>query len=70
MTGVERMERMLLWGHELDLMRYEFIRSRHPGAAEAELMALWTEQTYRGSVDPGFLARACAAIRATGDTAG
>lgn len=50
--------------HSMDLARHNLLAARHPDAPESELMALWTEQTYRGKVDPDFLARACAAIRA------
>jgi hypothetical protein len=52
--------------HLGDLIRLSAIRERNPGLSEAELMALWTEETYRGQVDADFLARACADIRARG----
>ena len=37
--------------------------------ADAEVLALWTEETFRDSVDPVFLARACAEIRRRGTVA-
>jgi hypothetical protein len=51
------------WGQLTAQIRYDRFRERNPGASEAELLALWTEETYRGSVDAGFLARVCRAIR-------
>ena len=39
------------------------LRQRHPNASEAELDALWVEETYRDSVDQGWLARAVQAIK-------
>lgn len=59
---------MLNWTHQLNLLRYTAIRARNPAASEAELISLWTEETYRDTVDPAFLARACAAIRACGES--
>ncbi len=47
-----------------DDLRYNIIRQRNPGATEAEVTALWTEETYRHTVAPAFLARVLAAIRA------
>ena len=47
-------------------IRMKRLRERNPGASEAELLALWTEETYRGTVDAAFLARACEAIRSRG----
>ncbi len=47
-----------------DDLRYNLIRQRNPGASESELTALWTEDTYRDTVDPAFLAKVVAAIRA------
>ncbi len=66
MAPPDRLTYMLRWTHQLNLFRYNAIRARHPEASEAELMAIWTEETYRGTVAPGFLARACAAILARG----
>lgn len=66
MTAVERLNHMLEWMHQLNLLRYNAIRARNPGAEEGELLALWSEETHRGTVDAGFLARACDAIRARG----
>lgn len=66
-------ERVAAWAgrqHLANLHRYNLLARRNPGASDAELMALWVEETYRGTVDPGFLARACAAIRAGGDGTG
>jgi len=64
LTEVERLDEMLEWGDLGNQVRYEMIRQRHPGASESELIALWTEETYRNSLDPTFLAKAVAAIRA------
>jgi len=50
----------------MDQLRMKLLSDRNPGVSQAELMALWTEETYRGSVDAGFLARACEAIRKRG----
>ena len=47
--------------------RMGMLRKEHPDASEAELTAIWTEERYRDSLDPEFLARACAAIRARDD---
>jgi hypothetical protein len=66
LTGVERLDEMLEWGDLGNQIRYEMIRQRNPDAAEPELIALWTEETYRHSLAPAFLAKALAAIRARG----
>jgi hypothetical protein len=66
MLEEERLQRMLAWCGTLNRLRYDFLSSRNPGASEAEIIALWTEQTYRGTVDDGFLDRALAAIRSQG----
>jgi len=67
LTGVERLDEMLKWGDLGNQIRYEMIRQRNPGASECELVALWTEETYRHSLDTAFLTEALAAIRARGD---
>lgn len=54
---------VLRWNHMANLIRLDRLRQRNPDASDWELMALWTEETYRGKVDAGFLARACDAIR-------
>ena len=43
--------------------RYNRIRCANPGASEPEILALWTEETYRDSVPAERLARLCAMIR-------
>ena len=44
------------------------IRDRNPSASECELLALWTERSYR-AVAPELLEKAVAAIRARGAAA-
>ncbi len=68
LTAAERIGEMLAWGDLGNQIRYEMIRQRDPSASESELIALWTEQTYRHSLAPEFLAKALAAIRACGQT--
>jgi hypothetical protein len=71
--GLDGESRLEWWSRRQSLFarnRYNLLARRNPGASDAELMALWVEETYRGTVDPGFLARACAAIRARGDGSG
>lgn len=68
-SPVERATAVLRWTQMASQIRMSRIRARHPDASEAEMLALWTEETYRGTVDADFLARACAAIR-NRDTAG
>lgn len=58
---------MLNWCHELNMFRLHRIAGQHPGASESEVLALWTEETFRGRVDDGLLARACAEIRRRGE---
>lgn len=60
---VERATAVLRWSHLASEIRLKRLRERNPQASDAELMALWTEETYRGTVDASFLARACDAIR-------
>jgi hypothetical protein len=60
---------MLDWCDELNRLRYQVIAARHPGAPDSELLALWTEQSYRGAVPDALLERALAAIRAGGASA-
>jgi hypothetical protein len=55
---------MLRWSGELNRARLHLLAARHPGASDAELLALWTEQSYRGTVPDALLDRALAAIRA------
>ena len=66
LSGVERVSAWSDRMHLANMHRYNLIARRNPGASDAELMALWVEETYRGTVDPAFLARACEAIRARG----
>ena len=63
MSGAERAEWWLRRIGEMSDLRLHMLRQRNPGASDAELLALWTEQTYRGSVDDDYLARVCTAIR-------
>jgi hypothetical protein len=62
-SQVDRATAVLRWAHTGSQIRMEQMRQRNPGASDAELLALWTEQTYRGSVDDDYLARVCTAIR-------
>lgn len=43
--------------------RYNRIRQAAPDASEPEILALWTEESYRDSVSPERLAHLCAMIR-------
>lgn len=49
--------------HRFASNRYNRIRAAHPHAAEQEILALWTEETYRDSVPPERLAHLCRMIR-------
>jgi hypothetical protein len=62
-SQVDRATAVLHWAHTGSQIRMEQLRQRNPGASDAELLALWTEETYRGTVNADFLARVCAAIR-------
>ncbi len=64
MSGVERATEVLRWGHTLNCIRYERIRGANPGASEREVLALYTEETYRDSVSPERLADLSVRIRA------
>ncbi len=64
LTGAERVQCMLDLSNMGIQARMSTLREQHPDASEAELTAIWTEERYRDSLDPEFLARACAAIRA------
>lgn len=64
LTGAERLQFMLDLANKGIQARMGVLRREHPEASEAELTAIWTEERYRDSLDPEFLARACAAIRA------
>jgi hypothetical protein len=66
MTPTERAERMLDWCHEVNMIRFNRLQAVHPGAPHSEIIALWTEETWQGRLDPGLLARACEAIRERG----
>lgn len=63
MTDVERATQVLRWGHSLNVIRYNRIRQAHPDAPEQEILALWTEETYRDSVPAERLAKLCQMIR-------
>jgi hypothetical protein len=67
-TGEERLEWWSRQMHAANMTRWNLIRDRNPGASEAEVDALWVEETYqdRHDIDPEFLARACDHIRARG----
>jgi len=64
MSPAERAREALAWCDEVNLLRYSLLLQRNPAASEAELTALWTEETHRDTVAPAFLARVVAAIRA------
>jgi uncharacterized protein (DUF924 family) len=64
LSGEERAQRWLERISSFDDLRYERLREKHPTAAEHELLALWTEQTYRHSMPPDWVAKAVALIRA------
>lgn len=49
--------------HRFASNRYNRIRAAHPDATEQEILALWTEETYRDSVPPERLAHLCRMIR-------
>ena len=63
MTDVERATQVLRWGHSLNVIRYNRIRQANPDAPEQEILALWTEETYRDSVPADRLAHLCQMIR-------
>ena len=63
LSGTERASWWMARNRLFDELRYDLIRQRNPGASEAENAALWTEETYRDSVDPAFLEKVAAAIR-------
>lgn len=62
-SEVERATEMLDWCYQVRQISYEALRSRKPDAGENELLALWTEQTYRQSMPPEWVAKAVAMIR-------
>lgn len=66
-TRADRLDDGLAWCEQMQGLRRAYIGSRHPGASESEVLALWTEETFRGRVDDGLLARACAEIRRRGE---
>ena len=66
LSGSERATWWLQRVHQMDQLRMKLLSDRNPGVSQAELMARWTEETYRGTVDAGSLARACEAIRKRG----
>jgi len=68
MEPVERSETWLRWCADLREARMAGLRYQHPNASEVELLALWMEEAYRDSVDPGLLTRASEIIRARGAT--
>ena len=47
-------------------MRRAMLRRQHPGLSNAEINALWLEQTYRGTVPDALLDDALRHIRAAG----
>ncbi len=67
LSGAERAERWLERISSYDDLRYERIREKHPGASENELLALWTEQTYRQSMPPEWVTKAVSMIRERGN---
>ena len=66
LTLQERLTEKLEWCGFMNKVRYDLLRQRNPGAPESEIVALWTETTYRDSLKPEVLAGALAAIRARG----
>lgn len=44
-------------------VRYNRIRQQYPEAPDQEILALWTEETYRDSVPAERLAHLCQMIR-------
>lgn len=67
MTETERLREMLAWCGQLFALRYEGIRSEHPGAPDYELAALWNERMYRGKVPDALLDAAMAESRRRGE---
>ena len=65
-SPADRLSDGLRWNHELADFRRGYMQSQNPAASESEILALWTEETYRETVEPAFLARACAEIRRRG----
>ncbi len=63
LSGADRAAWWMTRTRLFDELRYNVIRQRHPGASDAELTALWTEETYRETVASDFLAKVVAAIR-------
>ncbi len=47
-------------------MRLTRIALQHPGLPDYEHLAIWTDETFRGTVDDSLLDRACAEIRRRG----
>jgi hypothetical protein len=54
---------MLEWTYMVRQVSFEGLRARRPHVSENELLALWTEQTYRQSMPPEWVAKAVALIR-------
>ena len=62
LSDVERATQVLRWGHALNSIRFERIRRLNAGATGQEVLALYTEETYRDSVPTERLAQLCAKI--------
>lgn len=63
LSGQERADWWLRRMRSFGSQRYNRIRQQHPDAPEEEILALWTEETYRDSVPAGRLAHLCQMIR-------
>lgn len=63
LTGAERVEWWRRRQYLFASNRFNQVAARNPGATHGELMALWTEETYRESLAPAVLARFCTLLR-------
>lgn len=66
LTGAQRAQWWLRRNAEFEALQIDLLMQRHPGISRQEARARWVEQTYAGTCDAGFLAKAAAAIRAWG----
>ena len=63
LTGEERLEYMLNFQETIRQVQKENILLRYPGASDAEVDAIWVEETYRDELDSEFLKAAAESIR-------
>ena len=63
LSGPERADWWLRRTRTFGAARYRRIRQADPDASEPEILARWTEETYRESVPAERLARLCELIR-------